>query len=135
MLLQLSPLPACSHELERTSVFRRREVSPLGTRERICVTAETALQSPTPMRRLGQWAPIRVICYVAAILAVAAVAKLLTHLFVPPLPSPLHAPLTLVRNLLLPIAMFAVYALLVRVIERRVASELDIRKGLVTLPT
>jgi membrane protease YdiL (CAAX protease family) len=71
---------------------------------------------------------------VAAILAIAIIAKLLTNLFVPPLPSPLHAPLTLVRNLLLPIAMFVVYALLVRLIERRRASELDLRKGLTTFP-
>ena len=46
--------------------------------------------------------PVRFICYVAAIVAVAVVAKILTHLFVPPSPSPLHTPLTTVRNLLLP---------------------------------
>jgi membrane protease YdiL (CAAX protease family) len=92
----------------------------------------TSQSSPTFLRRLSQWAPIRVICYVAAIIAIAIIAKILAQLLVPPSPSPLHEPLMLARNLLLPIAMFAVYALLVRVIERRAASELDVRKGLAT---
>jgi len=96
------------------------------------VTALTTSQSAPFLQRLGQWAPIRVICYSAAIIAMAIIAKILTHLFVPPLPSPLHAPLMAVRNLLLPIAMFAAYAVLVHRIERRAASELDIRKGLAT---
>lgn len=96
------------------------------------MTALTTPQSATFLDRLSQWAPIRVVCYSAAIIAMAIIAKILTHLFVPPLPSPLHAPLMAVRNLLLPIAMFAVYAVLVRRIERRVASELDIRRGLAT---
>jgi hypothetical protein len=82
--------------------------------------------------RLSQWAPVRIVCYVAAILALAIVAKILTQLFVPPSPSPLHAPLTMARNLLLPIGMFAAYAMLVRLIERRAASELDVRSGLAT---
>jgi membrane protease YdiL (CAAX protease family) len=77
-----------------------------------------------------QWAPIRILCYSAAIIATAIIAKLLANLFVPPLPSPLHTPLMTVRNVLLPIAMFAAYALLVRRMERRVASELDVRRGL-----
>lgn len=82
------------------------------------------------MKTLNQWAPIRLICYAAAIIALAIVAKLLAQLLVPPLPSPMHAPLMAVRNVLLPIAMFAVYALLVRSIEHRFASEIDVRKGL-----
>lgn len=99
------------------------------------MTALITPQSATFLERLSQWAPLRVICYSAAIIAVAIVAKILTHLLVPPLPSPLHAPLMAARNLLLPIAMFAVYAALVRLIERRAASELDIRKGLATFLT
>lgn len=39
------------------------------------------------------------------------------------------------RNLLLPVAMFAVYAGLVRLIELRAASELDVRRGLATFLT
>jgi uncharacterized protein len=96
------------------------------------VSALITPQPATLFERLSQWAPVRVVCYVAAIVALAIVAKLLTQLFVPPSPSPLHAPLTMARNLLLPIGMFAAYAILVRVIERRAASELDVRKGLWT---
>jgi uncharacterized protein len=96
------------------------------------VSALVTPQSATLVERLSQWAPARVICYVATIVAVAVVAKILTHLFVPPSPSPLHTPLTTMRNLLLPIAMFAAYAIAVRLIERRAASELDIRAGLAT---
>jgi uncharacterized protein len=96
------------------------------------VTTSIASRSATIVERLSQWAPVRVIGYSAAIVAMAIVAKVFTHLFVPPLPSPLHAPLMTARNLLLPIAMFAAYAMLVRLIERRAASELDIRRGLAT---
>lgn len=99
------------------------------------MTALIAPQSATFLDRLSQWVPLRAICYSAAIIAMAIIAKILTHLFVPPLPSPLHAPLTAARNLLLPIAMFAAYAFLVRLIERRAASELDIRRGLATFLT
>lgn len=95
------------------------------------MTASTIPPSET-LERLSRWAPVRLICYLAAIIALAIIAKILTQLFVPPLPSPLHVPLTAARNLLLPIAMFAVYAGLVRIIERRAASELDVRRGLAT---
>lgn len=96
------------------------------------VSALATPHSATLVERLSQWAPARVICYVAAIVAMAIVAKILTHLFVPPSPSPLRTPLMAVRNLLLPIGMFAAYAVLVRLIERRAASELDARRGLPT---
>ena len=89
-------------------------------------------QPATFLERLSQWAPVRVICYAAAIVAMAIVAKVLTQLFVPPAPSTLHAPLTAARNLLLPIAMFVAYAILVRRMERRAATELDLRKGVRT---
>ena len=86
---------------------------------------------PAPfLERLSRWAPVRMICYSAAIVAMAIVAKILTRLFVPPSPSPLHASLMAARNLLLPIGMFVAYAILVRLIERRAASELDVRRGL-----
>lgn len=99
------------------------------------MAASMTSESATFLARVSQWAPVRVILYAAAIVAMAVVAKLLTHLFVPPLPSALHVPLTAVRNLLLPIAMFAAYAILVRRIERRAASELDFRRGLPTFLT
>jgi membrane protease YdiL (CAAX protease family) len=47
----------------------------------------------------------------------------------------LHAPLMAARNLLLPVAMFAVYSGLVGLLERRAASELDVRRGLATFLT
>jgi CAAX protease family protein len=96
------------------------------------VSASTTPQPAPFLERLSRWAPVRVICYSAAIVAMAIVAKILTHLFVPPSPSPLHAALTAARNLLLPIGMFVAYAILVRLIERRAASELDVRRGLAT---
>lgn len=99
------------------------------------MSTSTASRSAMFLERVSQWAPVRVICYAAAIVAMALVAKILTHLFVPPSPAPLHAPLTTLRNLLLPIAMFAAYAMLVRLIERRAASELDFRRGLATFPS
>lgn len=55
-----------------------------------------------------------------------------TRLLVPPEPSPWHE-LALLKNLILPLVLFGVYAGLVRLIERRRASELDFRKGLPAL--
>jgi membrane protease YdiL (CAAX protease family) len=93
------------------------------------VAPATASQPKTLLWRLSQWAPFRLLCFAGAIMVVAIAAKILTLLLVPPLPSPMHEPLTLVRNCLLPIAMFGVYALLVRILEHRAATELAIRKG------
>ncbi|HVK82368.1 MAG TPA: CPBP family intramembrane glutamic endopeptidase [Verrucomicrobiae bacterium] len=50
----------------------------------------------------------------------------------PPEPSPWHD-LALLKNLILPIALFAIYAGFVRLIERRRAREVDFRKGASTL--
>lgn len=91
--------------------------------------ASTTQQPATAFRRLARWAPFRFLCYAAAIVATAVVAKILSRLLIPPAPSTLHAPLMVVKNLLLPIAMFAVYAALVRIIEHRNPSEIDVRAG------
>ncbi len=79
-----------------------------------------------------QWAITRLMCYVASIAAAAIVATILTRLLVPPAPSPWHD-LVWIKNLLLPVGLFALYALLVRVMEHRTAKEIDIRQGLPTL--
>ena len=92
------------------------------------MTATGELPSSTLFRRLRRWAPIRLVGYVAAILLIAIVVNILGKLLIPSLPSPLHEPMTIVKNLLLLVAVFALYPFLVRVFERRAASETDIRK-------
>jgi uncharacterized protein len=92
------------------------------------MTVVRELPSSTLFSRLRRWAPIRLISYVAVILVVAAVANILGRLLIPPLPSPLHEPMTLVKNVLLLVAVFALYPFLVRVFERRAASEIGIRR-------
>jgi membrane protease YdiL (CAAX protease family) len=87
--------------------------------------SNAAGQSGAPLAR---WALIRLVCYVAGIAAAAFVATILTHALVPPAPSPWHA-LVMVKNVLLPLALFALYAILVRLMEHRRADEIDIRRG------
>ena len=81
--------------------------------------------------RLTRWPLIRLATYVVGLLAAIILATIATRLLVPPAPSPWHE-LVWVKNLLLPIALFGIYAGLVRLMERRRASEIDLRKGLLT---
>lgn len=83
--------------------------------------------------RWRQWAFVRLICYVAGIAVTAIAATILTRLLVPPAPSSWHA-LVWIKNLLLPVALFALYAFLVRVMEHRTADEIDVRPGLPVVP-
>lgn len=77
------------------------------------------------------WPLVRFAAYAATALATIVAATIATRLLVPPEPSPWHD-LALLKNVLLPLALFAIYAGLVRVMEGRHASEVDIRKGLPT---
>jgi uncharacterized protein len=92
------------------------------------VTLARELSSPTLFSRLRRWAPIRLAGYVVSILAVAIVVNIAGKLLIPPLPSPLYEPMTVAKNLLLLIAVFTLYPFLVRVFERRAASETGIRR-------
>jgi membrane protease YdiL (CAAX protease family) len=75
---------------------------------------------------------VRFICYVAGIAAAAVAATILTRLLVPPAPSPWHN-LVWIKNLFLPVVLFTLYLLLVRVMEHRTANEIGVRQGLPTL--
>ncbi|HEY2782939.1 MAG TPA: CPBP family intramembrane glutamic endopeptidase [Steroidobacteraceae bacterium] len=55
-------------------------------------------------------------------------------MFIPPEPSPLHAWLAILRNLIVAGLVLAIYILMVRWLERRSAIELDPRKGSTQFP-
>lgn len=78
-----------------------------------------------------RWPLIRLAAYAGVALGTIIVGTIATRLLVPPEPSPWHD-LALLKNLILPIALFVIYAGLVRLMERRRASEVDFRKGLPT---
>ena len=81
------------------------------------------------MRRTpARWIPLRLLCYILAIVACVIAATVLTRLLVPPAPSPLHV-WVWAKNLLLPVVIFYIYARLVRRMERRDATEVDLRRG------
>jgi uncharacterized protein len=80
-------------------------------------------QSSNLFSRMRRWAPIRLISYVAAILVVAAIINIMGKVLIPLLPSSLHEPMTVAKNLLLLVTVFSLYPLLVRAFERRVANE------------
>lgn len=75
---------------------------------------------------------MRVFCYVACIAATAIIATILTRLLVPAAPSPWHG-LVWIKNVVLPIVLFALYGMLIRHMEHRTASEINVRQGLKTL--
>lgn len=77
------------------------------------------------------WPLVRLAVYAGAALATIIVTTILFRLFVPPEPSPLHD-LGLLKNVILPVALFAIYAGLVRLMERRSAQEVNF---LISLPT
>ena len=87
------------------------------------------LDSSSVFSRLRQWLPIRLFLYALSLIATAVAATILTRLLVPPAPSRWHQ-LVLIKNLLLPLAAFALYARLVHVLEHRRAREIEIRHKL-----
>lgn len=80
---------------------------------------------------MTRWPLVRFAAYGLTMLAMIVLATIATRLLVPPEPSPLHA-LVWIKNLLLPLALFAAYAGLVALMERRRADEVDPRKGAAT---
>jgi membrane protease YdiL (CAAX protease family) len=81
------------------------------------------------LARMGHWAIVRILLYVVVLMVALIASTIATNPLIPPAPSPLHHPLLLARNLASPILLLAVYALLVRWVERRPASELSPRRG------
>jgi hypothetical protein len=75
---------------------------------------------------------VRLAVYAGVALATIILGTVVTRLIVPPEPSPWND-LALLKNLILPIALFAIYAGLVRLLERRSATEVNLRKGALTL--
>lgn len=91
-----------------------------------------AKQDTSAGPRVTRWPLVRFAVYAVAALATIIGATIATRLLVPPPPSPLHE-LGLLKNLFLPIALFIIYAALVRWMERRPATEVSIRRGFSSL--
>jgi membrane protease YdiL (CAAX protease family) len=87
--------------------------------------------SPQPgwLARVSHWAIVRFLVYVIVLIGALIASTIATNPLIPPAPSPLHHPLLLAKNLASPILLLALYALAVRWVERRPATELDLRKG------
>jgi membrane protease YdiL (CAAX protease family) len=81
--------------------------------------------SPPPRLAL-----VRLTALALALTGTTVLATIATRLLVPPAPSPLHQ-WVLLKNLLLPVLLLAVYARSVHWLERRTASEIDVRRGAV----
>ncbi|HEX3395403.1 MAG TPA: CPBP family intramembrane glutamic endopeptidase [Steroidobacteraceae bacterium] len=86
------------------------------------------------LARLRQWALSRILLEAAAIVVTVVVMSRVLDLFIPPAPSPWHAGLAMLRNLIVAGLALVVYRLMVRWLERRRAVELDLRKGSVQFP-
>lgn len=92
----------------------------------------TRVHSEVGGARVTQWPLVRFAVYGAAAVATIVASTIATRLLVPPEPSPWHD-LALLKNVFMPIALFFVYGVLVRVMERRRATEVGFRSGLPTL--
>lgn len=88
--------------------------------------------SPAPKRwnRVRRWAPVRILCFVAALILVLIVSNTAAKALIPPGPGELRLHLLMSKNLLAAAAMLGAYALLVRGLEHRHAREIGIRRGI-----
>jgi len=77
---------------------------------------------------------VRLVALAASLAGTTIVATIVTRLVVPPSPSPLHQ-WVLLKNFLLPPLLLAVYAWMVRWLERRRAFELALNAGGALFPT
>jgi membrane protease YdiL (CAAX protease family) len=92
-----------------------------------------ATSSPRFIHRLRELSIVRLLMLGLALASTTIVATIVTRLLVPPAPSPLHQ-WVLLKNLLLPLLLLAVYARTVCWLERRRASELSLKLGLALFP-
>jgi len=83
---------------------------------------------------MSHWALLRILVFAVALVVTMIVVSRGLSLLVPPEPSPLHANLAMLRNLFLAALLLGLYALLVRWIERRGASEINLRASGAQLP-
>jgi uncharacterized protein len=92
------------------------------------------ISSPRFIRRLRDLSIVRLLILGLALAGTTIVATIVTRLLIPPAPSPLHQ-WVLLKNLLLPILLLAVYSRTVRSLERRRAFELALNPGIALFPT
>jgi membrane protease YdiL (CAAX protease family) len=81
------------------------------------------------LSRMGHWAAIRILVHAIVLIVVVVTTGIVSRLLIPPLPSPLHHPLQMLVNLLSVAALLVSYALTVRLLERRSATEINLRRG------
>jgi membrane protease YdiL (CAAX protease family) len=81
------------------------------------------------LNRLRRSAPMRILLEAVAIIASVAISSRLLSLAVPSEAGVLHSSVAMVRNLLVAALALGVYALMVRWLERRRATELMLRPG------
>ncbi len=93
------------------------------------MTAAAPSSFAQPWHRIRRSAPVRIVLYLGALILVLAGFGLATQALVPPAPSTLHLVLLPAKNLVMAATLLGVYALLVRVIERRHAREIGFRRG------
>jgi len=85
--------------------------------------------APVFWQRARRWAPVRIVCYLAALILVLVLFGRAAQALIPPPPSTLHALLLPAKNLAMAAALLVVYALLVRILEHRHAREIGLRRG------
>ena len=100
------------------------------------MTEPTSASAPRAgfFSRLGHLAIVRILVEAAGLVITMIVASRLLSVAVPPAPSPWHADLAMLRNLILMALVLSVYISLVRWLEHRRAGELAPGPGAAQLP-
>lgn len=90
----------------------------------------SAIVSSPIFARLRQWTAVRILVHFAMLVAVVVASAVATGALLPAPPSPERHDLLMAANLASAAALLIVYALSVRWLERRGATELNLRRGL-----
>jgi membrane protease YdiL (CAAX protease family) len=81
------------------------------------------------LARISHWAVVRLLVYIVVLVGALVVTTVLTNPLIPAAASPQRHLALLIRNLVSPVMLLALYALAVRLMEHRPASEVGLRAG------
>lgn len=90
----------------------------------------SAVRPMSFLQRAKRWALVRIVVHASVLIVIVVATGLVSRFLVPPAPSPLHHGLLMATNLASALLLLTGYALSVRLMENRAATELAPRKGL-----
>jgi len=99
------------------------------TSEPVVPTTHDTAHRDSFLSRARHWALLRIVVHVVILVAIMVATGIVSKVFLQPLPLPLRHSLLMVLNLSSAVALLVGYTLSVRLMERRGATEIGLRKG------